>query len=250
MRLLAVVMFLALAPAAWGQTPTQVTVRAVSHDAKIIGTQVGGARSVITNAATGQVLAEGVQQGGTGDTAKIITAPVTRGLSIYDTSGAAGFTATLALTVPTLVDITATGPLETPEPATRATKRMLLIPGQNVLGDGIVLELNGFTVKLVSPPATAAAGETFAVRANVTLLCGCPTEPGGTWDASKIDIRARLIQGGRTVAEAPLAYAGTVSTYGGEIRAPAPGAYTLQVTASQAERANFGMAEQAVTVGP
>ena len=39
---------------------TRITVRVVANDAKIIGTGVGGARVIIRNAATGEVLGVGV----------------------------------------------------------------------------------------------------------------------------------------------------------------------------------------------
>lgn len=240
---------LVLIPVAYAQsgppTDTRVMVRAVSHDAKIIGSNVGGARILIQDAETGRVLAEGVQEGSTGSTERIVRDPIARGDTVFNTEGAAGYTATLALDAPTWVDITALGPLDDPEARARTTKRMLLLPGHDVLGEGVVLVLNGFTVALEAP---AQAGRALDVTAEVTMLCGCPTEPGGLWDADAIEVVARLVREGEVVAEAPLRYTGEQSTFGGPLTAPGPGAYTLQVLASHPERANFGLAARAVSI--
>ena len=84
------------------------------------------------------------------------------------------------------------------------------------------------------------------VRAGVTLACGCPTEPGGLWDSDQYEILARIVDGGDVLASAPLAYAGTPSTYVGELQLPAtltPGAM-LEVIAMDPRNANFGMARR------
>ena len=117
-------------------TTTRVMIRATSHDAKIIGTGVGGARISVFNALTGTLLARGMQEGGTGSTPNIVGEPRVRGHSVFDTEGAAGFLAELELNEPTQVRIEAEGPLGTPHAAQRVTRTMLLVPGQHVLGDG------------------------------------------------------------------------------------------------------------------
>ena len=229
--------------------PTEVMVRAVSHDAKLIGSNVGGARIVIQDVATGAVLAEGMQAGDTGDTERIMVTPHERGTTIYGTEGAAGFLATLDLTRPTPVDITAYGPMEPAHAMQRTTKRMLVVPGQHVRGEGVLLTLNGFSVRLLDVPHRAQAEAPMPVRVHVTMLCGCPTEPGGLWDADRITITAQLRDAdGAVVAEAPLAFAGEVNTYEGSVPVPADGVYTLEVTAADAGRANFGMAGQTLVV--
>ncbi len=150
--------------------PTQVLVRAVSRDAKIIGSGVGGARITIRDAASGEVLAEGLQEGGTGETERIMVAPRVRGETVYDTEGAAGFLTTLELERPTVVEIVAEGPLGTPQSTQRASKTMLVIPGKDVLGDGVLLEIHGFTVTLLQPEAEEfRAGQRLEVRATTRM---------------------------------------------------------------------------------
>ncbi|MGH9943958.1 MAG: hypothetical protein ACRD9R_16560 [Pyrinomonadaceae bacterium] len=225
-------------------------VRAVSRDAKVIGTRVGGARITVREAATGKILAEGLQQGETGSTDLIMLQPRRRGAAVYDTPGAASFVAELALARPTVVEITAEGPLGASQAVRRVSKQMLVMPGQHVLGEGVLLEIHGLIVSLVaSPPADEArTGTSLDVRATVTLTCGCPTEPGGTWDANKIQIVARLLKDGRMIAETPLSYAGTQSTYAGRLELKTPGEFELEVLASDAANANFGQFKQKLTV--
>lgn len=229
-------------------TPTRLLVRAVAHDAKIIGTGVGGARITVRDLATGEVLAEGVQEGSTGDTQSIVVRPVERGATVFDTPGAGAFTATLMLTAPTRVEVVAEGPLATEHATQRASKTVLMVPGQHLVGEGLVLELNGFTVEIESPTADRVAAGPMDVRARVTMLCGCPTQPGGLWDADHIAITARLVRDGRVVAEAPLAYAGRSSTYTGTLDVPSGSSGELQVIAVDAGRANTGMATKALVV--
>jgi hypothetical protein len=74
-----------------------------------------------------------------------------RGEPAFDTDGAAGLLAELALVEPTWVEITGTGPLGTPDALRRSTRTTLLVPGRDVVGDGIIIELLGFTVELTGP---------------------------------------------------------------------------------------------------
>lgn len=251
---LALLLALALRPGLAGaQEVTRVRVRAVAHDAKIMGSGVGGARITIRDAESGRVLARGVQEGSTGDTRAIAVDPVARGGTVYDTPGAAHFDAVLELEAPTRVVIEAEGPLDHPEALQRASLTTLLVPGADVLGEGFVLELHGFTVEILEvdggegAAASGAAG--LRVRARITMLCGCPIEPGGLWDADRVRVTARLLEGGRVVAEAPLAYAGTTSTFEGFLSGAPGGADELQVLASDPERANFGSASRALVAG-
>jgi hypothetical protein len=151
--------------------PTKVLVRAVSRDAKVIADGVGGARITLREAASGKVLAEGVQQGGSGDTELIMLRPRQRGATVYGTPSAAGFLATVELERPTVVEVTAEGPLGAPQARQRASKTLLLLPGQDVLGEGIVLEIHGFIVELLAPAESEAlkAGQPLAVRATVKM---------------------------------------------------------------------------------
>ena len=238
----------ALPAAAQEAVPTQVTVRAVSNDAKLIQDPVGGARITIEDAETGEVLAEGRQTGDSGSTEKIMRQPHERGASIYKAPGAAKYETTLELTEPTRVRITAEGPLDYPHAMQTATKTTLLMPGEDVTGDGITLTLHGFIVEVMEPSAPdVAPGEEVTVRARVRMMCGCPTEPGGLWNSNRYTIQAQLLRDGTVVAEAPLSFAGTTNEYDGPLTVPDGGATEVRVTATDADRANFGMGTASLT---
>jgi hypothetical protein len=231
------------------QIPTKVMVRVTANDAKIIGSGVGGARITILDATTGEVLAEGVQAGSTGNTGLIMDTRE-RGATVYDTEGAAGFVAELALAHPTQVLITGEGPLDSPHAMQVASKSLLLVPGEDVLGEGIILELLGFTVELLSPGdgVEVPAGEPVEVRGRITMLCGCPTEPGGLWDADDYELLVQAVRGGEIVGSWPMEFAGETSIYRGTVTLDTAGEVGLRLLAMDAGKANFGMATATVHV--
>jgi len=255
--LLAMLLFATVlsAPRAFAQPAakeTKVMVRVLARDAKLIGKSVGGARVTIKDATTGQVLAQGMEQDGTGETPLIIEKPRVRGEKVYDTPGASGFMAVLNLERPTVVEITAEGPLGSPQATQRSSKTLLLVPGEDVLGDGVILEIHGFIVKALAPQAAAkiSGSAPFEVRATVNMACGCPTEPGGHWDSNKFRVVARLMREGTMEAEIPMHYAGVQNTYTGSIPSAAPGQIELQVLALDPANANFGLTREDLTILP
>jgi hypothetical protein len=230
--------------------PTTVTVHVRSNDAKLLQDPVGGARVTIRDAATGAVLAEGMQRGSSGSTDQIMREPHQRGKDIYTTPDAAQYVATLQLSEPTRIEVTAEAPLDYPQALQSASKTLWLMPGQDIAGDGIVLTVHGFIVEVLSPSeADAAPGEALTVRSRVRMLCGCPTEPGGMWDASTYTITAQLLREGQVVAAAPMQFAGTTSEYEAALTVPASGATAVRVLAMDAARVNFGLATHALTGG-
>lgn len=231
------------------QTPTRVMVRVTANDAKIIGSGVGGARITIRDAESGEILAEGVQEGSTGDT-ELIMGSRERGGSVYATEGAAGFLAEISLTRPTRVLITGEGPLDSPQAMQATARSLLLVPGRHVEGEGVILELLGFTVELLSPEGGEELdmGRPVQVRGKITMLCGCPTEPGGIWDSSEYEVLVQAVRGGEVIGEWPMEFAGRTSHYTGSISFDQPGEVELRLLAIDSDKANFGMATTTVHV--
>lgn len=218
--------------------PTRVNVHVVARDAKLIGTSVGGAEVVVRDAAGGEVLARGIHEGGTGDTGLIMGASE-RNTDVFTTPGAAFFTAELLLGEPRVVHVEASGPLDYPAARTTASTTLLVVPGRHLDGDGVVLELWGYIVEILEAPEAVATGEEFDVLARVRMLCSCPTEPGGLWEAG--DVSARLVgPDGRAAAEASLDFTGETNEYAGRLVAPEPGAYEIEVIAVSSETGNAG----------
>lgn len=224
---------LAAAPLPLLAEPTPLTIRVLSLGGKFIGSGMGGARIVVRDAGTQQILAQGVTTGGTGDTKRIM-ASGPRSAQVADSS-AASFHTVLDLTEPTLIEVEAYGPQTQLQSAVAARSQRWVLPGHSVAaGDGWVLELAGLAVDVIDPPAhqRAAAGDhQITIRANVALLCGCPIEPGGLWDAARFDVTARITRDGGEAITRPLMYGGKTGVFAGTVDAAQPGTYAVTVTA-------------------
>ena len=226
--------------------PTHVVVRAQALDAKFIGDHTGGADITLTDARTGKVLAKGRTAGGTGDTARIMKAPHSRtgGLADAQTSG---FDAVIDITAPTLVRAEAVGPQGRPGSVIHVTSTTWVYPGRDIAGDGWILTFPGLVVE---PRAEKAADGTLAVSANVTLMCGCPIEAGGIWDAANYSVEAALIRGGKVQATAPLAFTGKTSQFAGQFLTQPPGKYQVRVSATDRTTINAGTVEIPLDLKP
>jgi hypothetical protein len=152
--------------------PTKVIVRVVSKDAKVIGSGVGGAFVRIKNLESGEILAQGKQEGGTGDTDRIMAQPHKRGEPLYGTPDAAFYQAEILLDKPTQLEIFAEAPLAYPHAVQKGSKTITLIPGKHILGEGVVIELNGLIVNILSPSTEGSLkkGEEVLVRVEVRML--------------------------------------------------------------------------------
>ncbi|MCE5311589.1 MAG: hypothetical protein LLF86_00385 [Nitrospiraceae bacterium] len=127
-----------------------ITVMVKSKDAKFIGDSMGGAKITIKDINSGTILAQGVTKGSTGNT-DIIMGTHKRGAPLSDSSSAK-FTASINITKPVHVEITATGPLHYPASMQTATVTHWLIPGKDITaGDAITIELPGFVVQTLIP---------------------------------------------------------------------------------------------------
>jgi hypothetical protein len=224
--------------------PTEITIRVLSRDAKFIGSSMGGMRIVLRDAHTGAILAAGATSGGTGDTKRLMHADGGRRQTLADAS-AASYSVTLDLEEPRLIEVEAFGPMAQLQAAQRVSSTQWVIPGRHLSGgDGWVLEMRGFAVDVLAPPAhikLAAVPGTINVRANVTLMCGCPVEPGGIWDASKYEVRALLKRNGAAAGSFPLAYAGETSQFAADLPVTESGTYEVTVFAHDPASGNTGL---------
>lgn len=171
--------------------PTRVEVSVLAHGAKFIGDKTGGARIVIAELQSGEVLAEGVTRGGTGDTDLIMRDSHGHWADVADDS-AASFNTTLDIDEPVQLAITASGPVHASGEPARTSMVTWLLPGEDMAGENrMLLELHGYLVTL-EKEAIRADG-TGHVVVDLALLCGCPVIPDGLWDANRIDMHARLV---------------------------------------------------------
>ena len=218
--------------------PTRLMVRALAQDAKFIGTHTGGVDVTITDARSGRVLASGRILGGTGDTVRIMQTPRSRGQPLAD-AATAGFEGVLDLAEPTLVRVDARGPLGVPASTISVSTTLWMLPGRDVVGDGLVLTFPGFAIE---PAVTRGTDGARTISAKVSMMCGCPITPGGLWDAADVTVRADLLADGRVVATVPLHYAGQPSQFVSEPVAAPSAVTSIRVSAASRTTSNAGSA--------
>lgn len=228
---------------------TEVVVRVVAHSGMVMGDAVGGARITITDAVSGRLLASGIQTGEAGDQNQIMRTPRVMGEPRYSSRPSAAFRATLALDHPTLITIAAQGPLAYPDSMHRTSTTVLVLPGHDLSGDGIVLPLYGYIVRIESPHPgqPLMAKDDVKLRASIRTLSGSLVRPHGDWDSRKIDIHGEVLIGGRVVERLQLFYAGSQSVFEAPFFVPlpadAPDGLTLRVIAADGTGINIGMGE-------
>jgi hypothetical protein len=215
----------------------------------VLGREVGGARITITDVETKQILATGIQQGEAGDQNQIMRTPHTIGEPLYSSRPSAAFSTTLELRKPTLVEVAAEGPLAYPASLRRTTKTVLLIPGQDLSGDGIVLHLYGYIVQIEHPKPgeSLIAKDDVKLRASIRTLSGSIVRPYGDWDSRKIRIYGELLIGDHIVDRLQMFYSHDTSSFDTPFFVPpykeAPNGITLRVTAFDPTSGNVGSGE-------
>lgn len=230
-----------------GPQPTVVLVRVVAHGAMVLGREVGGARVTITEVATGQILATGLQEGGAGDQNQIMRTPHMIEEPVYSARPSAVFTTTLQLHKPTLVEISAEGPLAYPAASQKTSKTLLVIPGQDLTHDGIVLHLYGYLVQIQrpTPHEPLIAKDDVKLQASVRTLSGSLVRPHGDWDSRKIRIYGEVLIRDRIIERLQMFYDEGSRTFEASFFVPpskdVPDGVTLRVIASDLSTGNAGM---------
>src|SRR5215212_6245024 len=158
---------------------TQIDVRVIAKGGKYLGDGIGGALVTVHDVQTGELLAKGTTAGGSGEQT-LMDVCVTRS-EVLPVEGASVFTASLDLDEPRLIRVTAYGPLAAQQSANTASLTQWVCPGRDVTGGaqggGFLLEIPGLVVQVLNPPThflPDAAPAHIEVRANVTMMCGCP----------------------------------------------------------------------------
>lgn len=225
---------------------TQLVVRAKAKDAKFIGTAIGGAYIIVRNNTTGEILAKGITTGTSGNTDVIMKKAVVRGQSITD-STTAKFVANVDISEPTFVDIEVLAPFNRKTARVKATTQIWLIPGKNILGEGIVVEIPGFILDVLSPNTheiikldTLKNGE-LKVKASLTMTCGCPISKGGIWNADEITINAIVRKEGLKVSELPLHLTEHTNIFEGALKVKEKGNYEFVIYAYDPKTGNTGV---------
>jgi len=224
---------------------TKITIRARAKDAKFIGTPIGGALVVVRNDLTGEILAKGLTTGGSGSTDVLLKKPIVRGQSITD-SATAKFVAQVNITEPTFADIEVTAPVNRRNGTVKATTQVWLIPGKDILGDGVIVEIPGFILDLIYPTThqfiklDSIKNGDLTFKANLTLECGCPITKGGVWNSDDIQVNAIVKKEGVKIGEIPLQLV-EQNIFQGTLKVKEKGDYELDVYAYNAKTGNTGV---------
>jgi hypothetical protein len=177
--------------------------------------------------------------------------PITRGMPISDEKSSR-FTATIDIDEPTLIEITAYGPLAQRQSANKVSATQWVIPGKHITGgDAWVMELPGFVVDILSPPTHSIYNDTpktITVTANVTMMCGCPLTPEGLWNSNNYEITLLLKKDGKPAGHYPLQYSGTPSQFATLLKIEEAGIYELTVYAYDPANGNTGLSKATMIV--
>ena len=192
-------------------TETKIIVRAKAKDAKFVGSSLGGAYVIIRDKTNNSILAEGKTVGSTGNTSLIMKTPIERGNSISD-DNTAKFLATIDIDEPTFVNIEVTSPFNNKQAQAKVSTELWLIPGKDILGDGIVLEVPGFIIDILKPRThhyialSTVKGKPFDIQANIVMMCGCTINKDGIWDSEDMEVKAMVKKNGEYVESIDLSW--------------------------------------------
>ncbi len=228
---------------------TDIVVRAKARDAKFIGSSIGGALIRIKEADSGRVLAEGLTEGGIGDTDLIMKTPKTRYASI--TANAASFKATLAIEKPTFLTIEVLAPYINKQARTVSQTQTWLVPGKPIAGDGLIVEVPGMIVDILGPGTHLYAPlkqAPYEIKANVVMMCGCILTPGGLWDGNGMEVAAIVDKDGRHYKTIPLQMQDAMNTFRAQLTPDSPGNYRITVYAYDPKTGNTGVDQTSFVV--
>jgi len=235
---LAICVMLLLTPEIFQAQETSVMIRVKAKDAKFIGTSMGGAKVIVRDERTGKLLAEGFTEGSTGNTDVIMKNPKTRESKLSD-ENTAGFLAKLNIEKPVFVNVEAFAPGEN---RVKSTTQLWVIPGKDIIGDGLIIELPGFIIDILSPQAHQSidANKEIEIKINIVMMCGCPITKGGIWDAEQYEVKAVISKDGKQEKTLDLKVLEQASTFSGKV-VLVPGNYEILVYAFDPVSGNTGL---------
>jgi hypothetical protein len=224
---------------------TKIMVRAKARDAKFIGTSLGGAHIIIRNKLNQRILAEGNTTGSTGNTDLIMKTPRIRGNSIADEQ-TGGFMAAVDIDEPTFVNIEVISPLNSKQAQAVVSTELWLIPGKHILGEGIVLEIPGYSIDILKPRThqyislRSIKDTPFLFQANIVMMCGCVIDKGGVWNSDEIEVRGILKKDGKFIKNVELSLV-SANLFEGSHLISSPGNYELVLYAYHEKTGNTGV---------
>ncbi|MDO8825209.1 hypothetical protein [Methylophaga sp.] len=216
---------------------TQIMVRAKAVDSKFIGTSVGGIRVIVEDAETSEILDQGWINGGTGDTAVLMENPLKRGEPQADDK-TAGFLANVNIDAPRLLRFKLIGPYGYQQAYQEASVTSWVVPGKDILGDGIIITMTGF---IVDAWTRVLEGGQVDIYTKASLLCGCPITKDGLWQANNYEAKAIIMRDDKNIDEVTLDFTGPTGMFSGKTTITEPGHYKAVVYLYDAKTGNVGV---------
>ncbi|WP_438971176.1 hypothetical protein [Methylophaga sp.] len=216
---------------------TKIMIRAKAADAKYIGTSVGGVRVVVEDAETGEILNQGWINGDTGDTDVLIKNPIKRGQTLA-TETTAGFLAKVDINTPQLLRFKLIGPYGYRQSLQEASVTSWVIPGKDILGDGITLTMPGFIVDAWTQVLEGGKVEFYT---KASLLCGCPITKDGLWKPDNYEAKAIIMQDEKKIDEVTLDFTGPVGLFSAKTEIKQSGHYKAIVYLIDQTTGNVGV---------
>ena len=226
-------------------TQTKVLVRAKAKDAKFIGSSLGGAYVIIRNKINNRILAEGKTKGSTGNTDLIMNMPKERGSLITDNQ-TAKFLANIDIDEPTFISIEVISPHNNKQAQINVHTELWLIPGKDILGEGIVLEIPGFIIDILKPRThhyislNSIKDNPFQIKANIVMMCGCTIRKGGIWNSDEIEVKGILKKDGEHIKDIEMSLVKT-NLFEGNVNINSAGNYELIIYAYNSKSGNTGV---------
>jgi hypothetical protein len=226
-------------------TETKLMVRAKAKDAKFVGSSLGGAHVIVRNTLNGEILAEGNTVGSTGNTNIIMKSAHDRYTQLSDDK-TAGFLAVVDIDVPTFVRVEVLSPINKKNAQVHASTELWLIPGKDILGDGVVVEIPGFVIDILKPNThqyialKSVPKSGLQIEANIVMMCGCPIQKDGIWDSNLMEVKAMVHKDGEPFAEISLNNP-IQNTFEGRLEIAEAGYYQITVYAYNSKTGNTGV---------
>ncbi|WP_127138931.1 hypothetical protein [Flagellimonas oceanensis] len=226
-------------------TETKLMVRAKAKDAKFVGSSIGGAHVIVRNTVNGEILAEGNTTGSTGNTDLIMKSAHERYTQLSDDK-TAGFLAIVDIAKPTFVRVEVLSPINKKNAQIQASIELWLIPGKDILGDGVVVEIPGFVVDILKPNthqyiALESLTESgLSIEANIVMMCGCPIQKDGIWDSNLMEVKAIVHKDGEAFGEISLVNP-SQNTFTGTLDISEAGYYQITIYAYNSTTGNTGV---------
>lgn len=245
---------------------TSITVRVQAKGGKFLADDIGGSEVTIRDGLTGEWLGGGLALGTDSGNMSNLYSPnaslstiVTPPDSLNGTptvwwlspdTATSGLVVELDISRPTLLEITAFGPLGGLQSAHRVTTTQWIVPGQSLdQGPGFVVEIPGLLVQVMEPAThlailSTSLPYTVSFQVNVTMMCGCQIDAGQPWIPDDFAVTAAIGPVGLPPSETVLlSFPGdTPSLFTGSWQVPlgASGFFQAVITAVQRSTGNTG----------